>query len=115
MPTPPAEKPLNEQWLVLRQLLPPGWEEQARRSGALLRARGVRNADDLLRTLLIHLAAGHSLLESAVRARRAGLAQLSSVALSRLSQLGVDFRAKRAWRRANLFACNRQSAESRVV
>ena len=35
--------------------------------------------------------------------------------LSRLSQLGVDFRAKRVWRRANLFACNRRSPESRVV
>lgn len=91
MPTAPAEKPLNEQWLVLRQFLPPGWEEQARRSGALLRARGVRNADDLLRTLLIHLAAGHSLVESAVRARRAGLAQLSSVALFRRLQAAEEW------------------------
>jgi hypothetical protein len=38
-----------------------------------------------------------------------------SAALASLSQLGGDFRAKRLWRRANLFACNRRSPESRVV
>lgn len=81
MQTASTEKALDEQWLVLRQFLPPGWEDQARRSGALHRARGVPGAEALLRVLLIHLAAGHSLVETAVRARRAGLAQLSAVAL----------------------------------
>lgn len=81
MQTASTEKALDEQWLVLRQFLPPGWEDQARRSGALHRARGVPGAEALLRVLLIHLAAGHSLAETAVRARRAGLAQLSAVAL----------------------------------
>lgn len=33
---------------VLRRFLPAGWEEEARRSGALRRARGVDGAESLL-------------------------------------------------------------------
>lgn len=68
-------------WSVLRSFLPRGWEEQARHSGALRRTRGVSGAEALLRTLLIHLANGCSLAETSVRARRAGLCAMSSVAL----------------------------------
>lgn len=70
-----------ESWDVLQQFLPIGWEDQARISGALRRTRGVENASALLRVLLLHLAQGCSLAETAVRAREAGLAELSSVAL----------------------------------
>lgn len=70
-----------ESWDVLEQFLPPGWAEQAHACGALRRARGVRNAAALLRVLLMHLAQGYSLAEASVRARAAGLAQLSAVAL----------------------------------
>jgi Transposase DDE domain len=70
-----------ESWDVLLHFLPTGWEDQARISGALRRTRGVSNAAGLLRVLLIHLAQGCSLAETAVRAREAGLAQLSAVAL----------------------------------
>lgn len=72
---------VEQDWAVLRQFLPEGWQERARSSGALRRARGVDGPEALLRTLLIHLAAGCSLAETAVRARRAGLSRLSSVAL----------------------------------
>jgi hypothetical protein len=54
----------GEDWAVLRRLLPGGWEEEARRSGALKRARGVDGAESLLRVLLMHLAAGCSLAET---------------------------------------------------
>ena len=37
--------------------------------------------DNLLRTLLLHLGCGHSLRETAVRARQAQLADLADVAL----------------------------------
>ncbi len=70
-----------ENWAVLRHFLPDGWEEQARVSGALKRARGVSTAEALLRTLLIHLANGCSLAETSVRARRVGICTMSSVAL----------------------------------
>ena len=74
METPREADLLADDWRVIRQLLPAGWEEQARLSGALRRARGVDGAEQLLRILLIHLAAGYSLAETAARARRAGLA-----------------------------------------
>jgi len=70
-----------DNWVVLRRFLPPGWEEQARVSGALKRARGVSGSEALLRILLIHLANGCSLAETSVRARQAGLGRMSAVAL----------------------------------
>jgi hypothetical protein len=70
----------GEDWEVLRRFLPAGWEEEARRSGALRRARGVDGAESLLRVLLMHLAASCSLAETAARAD-GGFAQLSAVAL----------------------------------
>lgn len=82
---------LHEHWSVLRQFLPAGWEEEARRTGALKRARGVAGAEALLRVLLIHLASGCSLAETAVRAQAAGLAQLSAVALFRRLQAAQDW------------------------
>ena len=87
----PCLPTLNEDWSVLRQFLPPGWEEQARRCGALHRARGVNGAEALLRVLLIHLAAGCSLAETAVRAQAAGLARLSAVALFKRLQAAQEW------------------------
>jgi hypothetical protein len=62
-------------------VLPAGWEQQARDSGALQRARGVKDPATLLRVLLLHLACGYSLVEAAFRARDAGWCSLSDVAL----------------------------------
>lgn len=76
-----VEKQDIENWAVLRRFLPPGWEEQARLCGALKRTRGVSGPDTLLRILLVHLATGCSLAETSVRARQAGLGQMSGVAL----------------------------------
>lgn len=81
----------GEDWAVLRRFLPAGWEEQARRSGALRRARGVDGAETLLRVLLMHLAAGCSLAETAARAQAAGLAQLSAVALFKRLQASEEW------------------------
>jgi Transposase DDE domain len=52
----------------------------ARTSGALRRARDIPDAASLLRLLLIHVANGYSLIETAVRARQFGM-QVSSVAV----------------------------------
>jgi|SRR5215475_9185107 len=70
-----------EDWIVIRHFLPRGWEEQARVLGALTRARGVAGAEELLRILLLHLANGCSLAETSVRAKQAGLGEMSAVAL----------------------------------
>jgi len=80
-PAPPATFLDLNDWEVVRQFLPAGWQEQARATGALTRARGVRTAEDLLRVLLLHLGCGFSLVETASRARMAGWSQASSVAL----------------------------------
>lgn len=71
----------GENWEVLLTFLPNGWEEKAKELGALLRCRKFVNAESLLRTLLIHLADGCSLRETAVRAEYGGVASISDVAL----------------------------------
>jgi Transposase DDE domain len=72
---------LAEEWSVLTRFLPDGWRELARSTGALQRARQVRNADVLLRLAFLYAASGLSLQQATARARAAGLAQISSVAL----------------------------------
>lgn len=61
--------------------LPEGWEEKARELGALRRCRKVPDATTLLRVLLIHLADGCSLRETAMRAREGDLVDLTDVAI----------------------------------
>ena len=80
---------MNEDWELLLGFLPPGWEALAAESGALKGLRKDKSPENLLRVLLLHLGCGHSLRETAVRARRAGLADLSSAALmKRLAKAG---------------------------
>lgn len=84
---------ISEDWAVVQTVLPAGWEEAARRTGALIRGRGFDGPATLLRVLLIHLVDGCSLRETAVRARAGGLAQVSDVALlNRLRGCGEWFR-----------------------
>ena len=88
------ELPAHEDdWKVLTSFLPAHWELEAKRLGALRRCRKFADADALLRTLLIHLAEGCSLRETAVRARKGGIASVSDVALlKRLKRSGEWFR-----------------------
>lgn len=72
---------MDEDWALLRSLLPRGWDELARSTEALKGLRKHKEADAFLRTLLLHLACGYSLRETATRARAAKLADLSDVAL----------------------------------
>ncbi|MEE8436229.1 MAG: IS4/IS5 family transposase, partial [bacterium] len=92
----------EDDWAVLRSFLPVDWEEKARELGALKRCRKFDGAEALLRTLLIHLADGCSLRETAVRAKQGGIAAVSDVALlKRLKAAGEWFR----WMAAQLMAC----------
>lgn len=87
-------------WDVLRRFLPLGWAEEARTRGALRRSRRIKDPDTLLRVLMIHLAAGCSLQETAVRAKEAGLASLSSVAVFkrlRASEEWLRWMAEASW------------------
>lgn len=82
-----------EDWELVQRFLPQGWEQMARETRALRRAKKFHDASSLLQTLLIHLAAGCSLKETALRARLAGLAMVSSVAVwKRLREAGEWFR-----------------------
>jgi hypothetical protein len=71
--------PELENWEILRTFLPPDWAEQARRLGAMRRARYISDPETVLRVLLLHLATGCSLAETAARASASGLAQISAV------------------------------------
>jgi hypothetical protein len=68
-----------ENWEVLSTFLPPHWAEQARRLGAMQRARYISDPGTVLQILLLHLATGCSLAETAARASASGLACISAV------------------------------------
>ena len=61
--------------------LPDKWAELAGETAALEGLREDKSVDSLLRTLLMHLARGHSLRETVMRARKADPAVLLDVAL----------------------------------
>ena len=85
----------------LLKFLPPGWDEAAKKHGALRRCRKFNDAKVLLRILLMHLAEGCSLRETAVRATQGNLADVSDVAImDRLRQSGEWFR----WMNTELMA-----------
>ena len=78
---------LDEDWKILLGLFPPDWEIDARRNGAVARLRGFDSVNEVLRTLLLHVGCGYSLRETAVRAKAAGVAEVSDVTLlNRLRQ-----------------------------
>jgi hypothetical protein len=78
---------IDEDWSVLLSLFPPEWEELGRKTGAISRLRGFSSVGDVLRTLLMHVGTGWSLRETAVRAKLAGVADVSDVTLlNRLRQ-----------------------------
>jgi|SRR5579859_8159209 len=70
-----------EDWGVLVGLFPLNWEQLGRSSGSVRRLRGFATLESLLRALLLHVGCGWSLRETAVRAKLAGLADVSDVTL----------------------------------
>jgi hypothetical protein len=80
---------VEENWKVVLDLLPIGWEQQAFLCGAMERQRDIKSPGDLLRMLLLHVGRGYSLRETVVRAKLMGLAEISDVALmKRLHRAG---------------------------
>lgn len=77
----------EEDWEILLSLFPSKWESMGYRTGAVKRLRGFESLESLLRVLLLHVGRGWSLRETAVRAKLAGLADVSDVTLlNRLQQ-----------------------------
>lgn len=83
---------VSKDFEYLTSFLPPDWQAKAKELGALRRCRGIGDAGTLLRVLLLHLAEGCSLRETAARAREGGIADVSDVAvMARLRQAGEWF------------------------
>lgn len=72
---------LPEEWDIVRDWLPGDLEVRARRHRFFQRARGLTDAQCWLRLILMHVAGGLSLEQTALRARELHLAQISGVAL----------------------------------
>jgi hypothetical protein len=73
---------MDEEWCVLASLLPEGWRELARETGAMRRARGsISDPDTLLRLLLMHVATGLSLKQTVERAKLQRFVSVTDVAL----------------------------------
>lgn len=72
---------LPEEWEILREWLPPDLTQRAKIHQFFQRARGLTDGERWLRLILMHVAGGLSLEQTAVRARELGLAQVSGVAV----------------------------------
>ena len=72
---------VDEDWKTLSRFLPADWKALARTTNALKGLRQDKEPDRLFRTLMLHVGCGYSLREAVVRAREAGFADLSDVAL----------------------------------
>jgi hypothetical protein len=72
---------LPEEWETLREWLPADLDARARQHHFFRRARGLTDGECWLRLILMHVAGGLSLEQTAVRARELGLAEISGVAL----------------------------------
>jgi hypothetical protein len=91
-----------DDWQVVCRLLPTGWQDAARELGALRRSRGIADAELLLRVLLVHLADGCSLKETALRAAEAKWCSISSVAVHKrlmASEEWLRWLCERLWLR----------------
>lgn len=75
------EDALPEEWEILRAWLPEDLNQRAQIHGFFQRQRGLTDAELWLRLILMHVAGGLSLEQTAMRARELGLAQISGVAL----------------------------------
>jgi len=81
----------EENWEYLATFFPMGWEEKAKELNVLTRKRKFKSSGELLRLLLIHLGDGCSARETATRAKRGGLVDISDVALIKKLRLSSDW------------------------
>jgi len=72
---------MSEDWPVLLSFFPSNWIEIASETEALKGLRKDKEVENYIRTLLIHVACGYSLRETAARAKLSQLADISDVAL----------------------------------
>ena len=72
---------IQDDWKILTQFLPEGWEQKAYELRAFVRKRNLDDPEQLLRLLLIHLADGKSLRTASAYAEETGLCSINDVAI----------------------------------
>lgn len=82
---------MEEDWSILLSFFPDNWAELATSTGALKGLRKNKDAENYLRTLLIHVGCGYSLRETVARAKVANLADISDVALAKRLRKAKDW------------------------
>ena len=81
-----------EDWSVLKTIFPSNWESLAVETNAFVRKlRNFKDAESVMRTLLLHIANGYSLRETVTRAKMSELADVSDVALLKRLQCSEDW------------------------
>jgi len=83
---------INEDWAVLQSMFPPNWRALAKDTGSLTRKlRSFKTEEEVMRTLLLHVANGYSLRETVTRAKLSGLAEVTDVALLKRLQCSEEW------------------------
>lgn len=72
---------MTEDWPILLSFFPDDWVELASSTNALKGLRKDKDAENYMRTLLMHIGCGYSLRETVTRAKLSNLADISDVAL----------------------------------
>ena len=81
----------EEDWKLLTTFFPARWTKLAEETAALKGLRQDKSPEKYLRVLLLHLGCGHSLRETATRARQAELADLTDVSLLKRLRKSKDW------------------------
>ncbi len=86
-----ARRARTDEWKVIKAMLPSGWREEARASGAFRRARYVQDPEHVLRLLLFHSTNAGGLRDTVAQAAEAGLQSMSDVGLLKRMRSSVPW------------------------
>jgi hypothetical protein len=84
---------LEDEWPVIARLLPRGWQQAARDTGAFSRARGLAGPGPLLRALLFHAVSNGTLRSSVAQLRKAKIVALTDEAFRQRLRASADWLA----------------------
>ncbi len=82
---------MNEDWPILLSFFPDDWVKLASSTNALKGLRKDKDAENYMRTLLMHIGCGYSLRETVTRAKLSNLADISDVALVKRLRKAKDW------------------------
>lgn len=83
---------LEDDWQILLKMFPANWRELAKSTKAMVRKfRNFESEESVMRALLLHVAGGHSLRETATRIKMSNVADVSDVALLKRLQCAENW------------------------